>query len=417
MGRKLRFCMITTFYPPHNFGGDGIFVHRLSRELARRGHQVEVIHCTDAYRLLARREPVPDDDGDPNLIVHRLASPVGLLSPLATQQTGLPLFKSKPIKRILARGFDVIHFHNVSLVGGPRVLAYGQGIKLYTLHEYWLLCPVHTLFKYDQAPCTQPHCLPCTLFHRRPPQWWRYSSLLRESLKHVDVFIAPSEFIMRQHRQMGLALPIVHLPHFVPEPRDAEASGLGPLPAEPYFLFVGRLERTKGLHTLIPVFRRYRKARLLVVGSGRHEAQLRRLAAGCPNIEFLGYQSHQRLDALYRQAVALLVPSIWYEVVGQVIVEAFAHQTPVIARNIGGMPEVVRESGGGVLYDTDDQLPALLERLVEDPTARQTMGRRGYDAYRRNWTAEVHLERYLALIRDTAAACGRSLPADSGPGD
>ena len=45
--------MITTFYPPYNFGGDGVFVQRLSNELARRGHLVEVIHCTDAYRLAA----------------------------------------------------------------------------------------------------------------------------------------------------------------------------------------------------------------------------------------------------------------------------------------------------------------------------------------------------------------------------
>jgi len=46
--------MITTFYPPYSFGGDAIFVERLSSELARRGHHVEVIHCEDSYRLLAR---------------------------------------------------------------------------------------------------------------------------------------------------------------------------------------------------------------------------------------------------------------------------------------------------------------------------------------------------------------------------
>lgn len=55
MSRPLRFCMITTFYPPYNFGGDGIFVQQLSQELARRGHHVEVVHCADAYRLLAGR--------------------------------------------------------------------------------------------------------------------------------------------------------------------------------------------------------------------------------------------------------------------------------------------------------------------------------------------------------------------------
>lgn len=57
MNRPLRFCMITTFYPPYNFGGDGLFVHQLTKELVQTGHRVDVIHCHDAYRLLARREP------------------------------------------------------------------------------------------------------------------------------------------------------------------------------------------------------------------------------------------------------------------------------------------------------------------------------------------------------------------------
>ena len=53
----MRFCMVTTFYPPYAFGGDGVFVQQLSNELAKRGHQVEVIHCRDAYNLLTDRTP------------------------------------------------------------------------------------------------------------------------------------------------------------------------------------------------------------------------------------------------------------------------------------------------------------------------------------------------------------------------
>ena len=106
MNRPLDFCMISTFYPPYNFGGDGIFVHRLSNELARRGHRVDVVHCTDAYRLLARREPQASYADHPNVTVHGLRSPFGFLSPLATQQTGFPLFKSSRIRQILAKGFD-----------------------------------------------------------------------------------------------------------------------------------------------------------------------------------------------------------------------------------------------------------------------------------------------------------------------
>jgi len=62
--RPLRFCMITTFYPPYNLGGDGIFVQRLSNALARRGHTVDVIHCIDAYRL-ARRSPMKTNEDHP----------------------------------------------------------------------------------------------------------------------------------------------------------------------------------------------------------------------------------------------------------------------------------------------------------------------------------------------------------------
>ncbi len=133
--------MITTFYPPYNFGGDGIFVHRLSNELAQRGHRVDVIHCIDTYRFLAHKEPEEKVENHPNVTVHGLKSGFGVLSPLVTQQTGRPFFKSAAIQQVLDKGFDVINYHNISSVGGPRILEYGQGIKLYTMHEYWLVCP------------------------------------------------------------------------------------------------------------------------------------------------------------------------------------------------------------------------------------------------------------------------------------
>jgi hypothetical protein len=70
--RPLRFCMITTFYPPYNFGGDGVFVQRLSNELARRNHQVEVIHCIDTYRLLAHQYPA-ENYKDPSATANNIA--------------------------------------------------------------------------------------------------------------------------------------------------------------------------------------------------------------------------------------------------------------------------------------------------------------------------------------------------------
>jgi glycosyltransferase involved in cell wall biosynthesis len=407
MRRPLRFCMITTFYPPYNFGGDGVFVHRLSNELARRGHDVDVIHCTDSYRLLARREPDEPYDDHPNVTVHGLRSPFGFLSPLATQQTGSPVFKSKEIRRILAKGFDVIHFHNISLIGGPRVLEYGQGVKLYTMHEYWLHCPTHVLFKFNETACTERACLRCSVVYKRPPQLWRYGDLVERMAKQVDTFIAPSDFSAESHRQNGLNGRIVRIPYFLPSTEVATPPSEEP--AEPYFLFVGRLEKLKGLQTLIPIFRRYQKARLVVAGKGDFEPQLRALAAGASNIRFVGHQPQPRLQALYRGAVALIVPSLCFEVFPLVIIEAFAQRTPAIVRNLGGMPGVIRESGGGFTYNTDAELTAALDRLLGDPSHRDHLGQRGYQTYQQEWSAEPHLRRYFALIEEIAATRGQSL--------
>ncbi len=407
----LRFCMITTFYPPYNFGGDGIFVRRLSNELARRGHHVVVIHCIDSYRLLAGREPTGAYDDHANVTVHGLRSRFGSLSPLATQQTGLPFFKRAHIQSILQKGFDVIHYHNISLVGGPGILAYGRGIKLLTAHDYWLTCPAHVLFKFNRAVCTKPHCLPCTLVHRRPPPWWRYSGLLQRMLAHVDTLITPSHFSAQILRQQGLELPSVHLPNFISEEPAAPSGieGVADGQGKPYFLYVGRLEKPKGLQTLIPLFRHYPRARLLIAGAGDYEPLLRRLADGATNIRFLGQLSAGQLQACYRQAVAVIVPSLYFETFCLVVAEAFQQRTPVIVRNLGAMPELVAESGGGFSYANEPELLEAMEQLLENKALRDELGCAGYRAYRAKWTAEVHLQHYLALIDkiNTAAFNGK----------
>jgi glycosyltransferase involved in cell wall biosynthesis len=399
----LHFCMVTTFYPPYNFGGDGIFVHRLSNELARRGHRVTVIHCQDAYRAVAHKEPEGKYEDHPNIDLQPLRSRFGFLSPLATHQTGRLLFKARAVEQIFARDFDVVHFHNISLLG-PEILKYGRGIKLYTMHEYWLVCPTHVLFRFDRAACDRPYCFACTLSYRRPPQWWRYTDLLGTAAKNVDVFLAPSRFSKHKHRELGLKSPIAHLPHFVAPASAVPTAHLDNNAAEkPYFLFVGRLEKLKGVQTLIPIFRNYRKARLLIAGFGNYQHHLQRLAGDSDNINFLGYCTEPQLQSLYAQAVAVIVPSLCYESFCLVAIEAFRHRTPVIARDIGALPEIIADSGGGSVYWTENELMAKMDELLENSSKRAMLGERGYEAYRRNWTPEAHLNRYFGLIRELAA--------------
>jgi glycosyltransferase involved in cell wall biosynthesis len=407
--------MITTFYPPFNFGGDGIFVHRLSNELARRGHHVEVVHCVDSYRMLAATDGAREYDDHPNVSVHGLRSRFGVLSPLATHQSGRPALKSRRLREILQGDFDVIHYHNISLVGGPGVYRYGNGIKLHTLHDFFLLCPTHVLFRYNRAPCTQPHCVSCTLTHRRPPQWWRYGGLTARSLRHVDALIAPSPFIRDVHQQRGVTARMVDLPNFVPAtdargdseespPDEAPPDGAPGEGERPYFLFVGRLESIKGLQRVIPRLREYGGARLLVAGAGSYRPELEKLAGGSSNIRFLGQVSQARLRGLYRHARAVLVPSICYEVFPTVILEAFEQKTPVIVNNLGGMPGLVDESGGGLVYETDAGMRAALERLTADAGYARELGLRGHRSFEERWTVDVHMGRYFALIDELAAS-------------
>jgi hypothetical protein len=85
----MRFCMVTTLYPPYHFVGDGIFVLALARALTAEGHEVEVVHCEDAYRLQKKRVHVPLTESD-GIVVHRLHSPLGLLSLLSRNSLACP---------------------------------------------------------------------------------------------------------------------------------------------------------------------------------------------------------------------------------------------------------------------------------------------------------------------------------------
>lgn len=356
--------------------------------------------------MLSSAKPTKTHEDHPNVTVHGLKSRFGSLSPLATQQTGRPMFKLDRIRQILKKGFDVIHYHNISLVGGPKIYEYGEGIKLNTMHEYWLVCPTHVLFRFNRAPCTRKHCILCGLSYKRPPQWWRYTKLVSNAAEHVDAYIAPSRFIKRVHHEMGFDARILHLPNFLPALEDDSLPCESPddEPAHPpYFLFVGRLEKIKGLQTLIPIFRNFPKAQLRVAGTGDYGPHLRKLAEGSDNIRFVGRQTQPQLQALYRNARALVIPSLCHEVFPLVILESFRQETPVIVNNLGGMPEIIEESGGGVVYKTEQELVAALERLSTDAAYRDTLGRNGHETWREQWTPETHLERYFALIHEIAA--------------
>ncbi len=401
--RPLRFCLMTTFYPPWNFGGDGVQVQRLARALAARGHAVTVVHSREGY-MATGGLPHPPCDRDGPIRLVAIDAGRGRLSPLATYLTGRPLLVAGQLERALEGGFDVVHFHNPSLLGGPGALAHGTGLKLYTAHEHWLVCPTHVLWQDQRRVCVEPHCVRCTVRHGRPPQPWRGSGALERGLAHLDGLIALSATSARLHERMAALVPISVLPHFVPDP--------GPRPAaedrdgDPFVVFAGRLEPIKGPRSLVDAFDGWSRARLVVAGTGSQEAELRAAAAHLGHVSFTGWLAGAELAALQRDALAVIVPSAGHETFGLAAVEALAHGVPAVVRDFGALGELAGASAAVLLYRTNDELRTILQRLVDDPARRAELGRVARADYLRLWTESEHVGAYLGLIAERAAHRG-----------
>jgi glycosyltransferase involved in cell wall biosynthesis len=431
--------MVTTFYPPFNFGGDGVAVERLSHALANDGHEVHVLHDRDAYEFCSRQgkfdsAPAPGENdrelGSDNGLLQAPSSPpdngksdgaagtvrihtlgdgnIDMIDLLARHQLGRPVKRKAEIEQILGSGFDVIHFHNISLMGGPEILKLGNGVKLCTLHDHWFVCGTHVLWRYNQEACTRRTCFSCTLASKRPPQMWRYTDAVAQAAKHVNAFIAPSEFAKQSHKRNGFPADIRVLPHFIPDdylidPAKAQSadndqtasSARGP--SRPYFLFVGRLEKLKGVQFLIEVFRNYEKADLVVVGTGNYAEELRAQAANLSHIHFTGRIDKQKLRPLYKNALAAIVPSLTYETFGLTAVESFACGTPVLVNDLGALPEVIKD-GGGLKYETAEELTQAMERLRTDKDYRKKLVREAYENLKANYTQQRHLKQYYDMI-------------------
>jgi glycosyltransferase involved in cell wall biosynthesis len=271
------------------------------------------------------------------------------------------------------------------------------------------------LWRHGREPCPERQCLRCVLRHRRPPQLWRSTGFLERELRHVDAFVAMSRFSRDKHREFGFPREMEVLPYFLPddEPEAEAAPGETSPHPRPYFLFVGRLERIKGLDDVIPVFRSFPGADLVIAGDGTYGETLRGIAAGAPNVRFLGRVAPADLARWYRHALALVVPSVCFETFGIILIESMRRGTPVVARRIGPFPEIVEASGGGELFDGPGDLRACLARLASDGARRAELGRAGAEAQRRLWSESAVVPAYLDLVRRVAERRGLARVARS----
>jgi len=393
----MRFCHVTTFYPPYHFGGDAILIQLICEALARRGHEVDVVYCTDAYHL--KGGPVTQSVANPyNIRHHALHSRLGMLSPLITQQTGRSGLKHKQLCKILANKYDVVHFHNISLVGGPGVLPLSRAaVTLLTTHDHWLFCAAHVLWKNDKRPCDSPQCFTCSIRSGIPPQLWRYTNYTARCLESVDAILAPSRYTADKHREAGITRPIHVFNSFTnlaPDPGGQPRNS-----GRPMFVCASRLVNSKGVEQLLQSFTQRPGFDLLVAGEGPLGPTLRKQFAAYANIRFLGELPHDRIETLFRQATAVISPSWGPEVLGLTVLESMACGTPVIVRRAGGSAEAIEQTSGGLVYENPEDLLPLVDRIAADPELRRSLSEKARKEIVSHYSEERWIEHYFDLIQ------------------
>ena len=322
-------------------GGEDRVVDLESRLLTRHGHTV-VKHVEDNSRI----------DG------------------LAPASLALKTFWNRDVYRrvrslIVRERVELLHVHNTLPLASPAVFyaAAAEGIPaVHTLHNYRLLCPNAVCYR-DSSPCIEcvgrRAALPA-LRHACYRDSMAATATIAAMLwvhkaagtwqKHVDAFIAPSAFARKMFVDGGFPAERIFVkPHFV-DPDTGIGTGSGK-----YAVFVGRLSREKGIAVLLEAWRLLQvRVPLVIVGDGPMAPTVAEASAQLPGVRWLGRRPSSEVQRLIRDASFLIFPSLVYETFGQVIGEAYAAGTPVIAAAGGAAAELVEHQRTGLLVRAGD---------------------------------------------------------------
>jgi phosphatidylinositol alpha-mannosyltransferase len=333
--RPLSICQVSAAYYPYPSGVSEL-VHHLSEELRQRGHRVQIL--TTSF----------GDDGPECRDVTRIGK--AILLPMNKSFATVPfdLAMSGKVKRFLrSNAFDVVHLNGF----------FPPDISYYALHHSQSVNVVSFLtvgFR-NYGPGAWVWNLMSGGLNR---QMHGRIALTQGALKYIQPFF-PGEFRV--------------IPPGVDTTRFRPAASRKPQAAS--ILFVGRLDKRKGLDVLLrampEVVSRFPEARLTVVGKGPMEAESRRLAHELglrSRVEFKGYAANNDLPAFYAAADVYCSPALGGEAFGIVLLEALACGTSVVASDITGYNEVVTHGETGLLCPPND--PAALARTLIEMLSR-----------------------------------------------
>ncbi|WP_322490447.1 glycosyltransferase family 4 protein [Chloroflexus sp.] len=319
---------------------------------------------------------------------------------------------------VLDKRPDVAHVHNVFPLISPSVYRALRkaGIPIVqTIHNYRFLCPNAVFYTHGQI-CER--CKYGNTIHAVRWRCYRRSHTLSAlyaltiylhrrwgTFKMIDRFIALTQFVGQKLIESGLtsADKINVLGNFLSDPLPVPGSFEY---REPYVAYLGRLSPEKGVDVLLDALTGLPKIRLKIIGDEPQKTTLQMKAQKQGvQADFLGYVTGEKKFELLRQAMVVIVPSVWYEGFTVAILESMASGTPVLASNIGSLPFIVEDGKSGVLFRPGDSqdLRQKLEWLLARPQQALAMGLYARSVVEQRYTALAHyntlMEIYNSVIK------------------
>lgn len=383
----MRILMLAQFYPK-TIGGEEQHVQDLSIQMTARGHQVAVATLW--------QEGLPKFEIEHGVRIYRIQG---------TAQRAAWLFKERSrrhappfpdpeltleLRRIVEQEQpEIVHAHNW-LVHSFLPLKAWSGAKLVmSLHDYSLVCAKKSMMRADGL-CSGPgvsKCLSCGINHYGlvkglPTVLGNWVMGLTER-SAVDAFISVSQATAAGNELEARNLPYQVIPNFVPTDSDSAESEydalLKQLPRGDFMLFVGDIGGRKGAHVLLDAYAGLKNAPPLVM-IGRRVAETPTQFPA--NVQVLDRWPHGAVMQAWARSMFALVPSVWPEPFGIVVLEAMAHGLPVIASRIGGLADIVVDGETGLLVTPGD--PAALRQAIQQLLASSELrARMGAAAKRR----------------------------------
>lgn len=284
----------------------------------------------------------------------------------------------RDIKKIVkGKNIDIVHIHNSFPLISPSVYSASKrsGAKVVqTIHNFRLLCPAAT-FARDNKICED--CVNKGLLNSVKHKCYRNSkiqtiisaSMLKfnriiGSYKKVDAYIALTEFNKEKLSSLIPKEKIFVKPNFCEKPNIP----IVPIEEREYFVFLGRLDKLKGINLLVEAWNEIKDEELLIVGTGPEEEYLKKYINdnNMKNVKLVGHKKKDVAMEILSKSKALIFPSQSYEAFGLVLIEALNLGVPVIANDIGSISEIIKHKKFGVIerIDNKDNINNLIYRFM-----------------------------------------------------